>query len=316
MSRLVFFGECMVEFRRDGGELWRQDFAGDTYNTALYLARLDKGAEHIVEYACGVGDDPFAAAMVEAWHRQGVRSTYTRKIAGRPTGLYTIAVDAQGERSFAYWRDTSAARAYFDCPPPTPLEWHAHEIDVFYLSGISLAILPPAGVQRVLELCDAVRSHGGRVVFDNNYRPRLWPSAADAARTFQACLAKADIALITLDDQAAVTGVGAGEQLVANCLALPVPELVIKQGHAPTLVRLSGQAVEQVPTESVVPVDTTAAGDSFAAGYLWARLAGKAPAAAAALGNALAARVIQHPGALMPADVLDNDEAFWRLAAN
>jgi 2-dehydro-3-deoxygluconokinase len=51
-------------------------------------------------------------------------------------------------------------------------------------------------------------------------------------------------------------------------------------------------------------VDTTAAGDSFAAGYLCQRLRGAGPAEAAAFGNRLAARVIQHPGALIPREAM------------
>jgi 2-dehydro-3-deoxygluconokinase len=46
-------------------------------------------------------------------------------------------------------------------------------------------------------------------------------------------------------------------------------------------------------------VDTTAAGDSFNAGYLCGRLTGKDPGTAAAIGNQLAAIKIQHPGAIM-----------------
>jgi len=51
-------------------------------------------------------------------------------------------------------------------------------------------------------------------------------------------------------------------------------------------------------------VDTTAAGDSFAGAYLAARLAGASAAAAARAGNRLAARVIQHAGALIPAEAM------------
>ncbi len=49
-----------------------------------------------------------------------------------------------------------------------------------------------------------------------------------------------------------------------------------------------------------MPVDTTAAGDSFNAGYMSARLSGQNPADAATNGHQLAAEVIQHRGAIMP----------------
>jgi 2-dehydro-3-deoxygluconokinase len=75
---------------------------------------------------------------------------------------------------------------------------------------------------------------------------------------------------------------------------------VVKNGPNSALVAASG-AEEFVPVpEVVVPVDTTAAGDGFNAGYLAARLAGRDPAQAAGAAHRLAADVIRHHGALAP----------------
>jgi len=308
--RVVCFGECMIELRSAGPHLLRQGFAGDTCNTAIYLARLMHDGGGSVCYAMGLGTDHFAAPMRQAWRDENVDASLSREVAGRSTGLYAIQLDANGERQFSYWRDTSAARAYFDAPS-TPLEEAAGDIDVFYLSGISVAILPPAGRDRLLALLQRLRERGAWVVWDNNHRPRLWASVDEAGAIFERFSRASDIALLTLDDQQAVQPGFSGDEVIARAFALPCREVVLKRGAASTWVRVGGNAPVEVPVRPVErPLDTTAAGDSFAAGYLAARLRGLAPARAAAVGNQLAATVIQHPGAIiareaMPADLWD-----------
>ena len=92
---------------------------------------------------------------------------------------------------------------------------------------------------------------------------------------------------------------------VAAAQELNVPEIVIKRGAAPTLVRSGSSPWHSVPTQTLATVvDTTAAGDSFAAGFLSRRLRGTPPEEAAQFGNRLAARVIAHRGAIIPLDVM------------
>jgi 2-dehydro-3-deoxygluconokinase len=307
VKQVVCFGECMVELRAAGHGLLRQGFAGDTYNTAVYLARLGVP----VRYACGVGSDRFAAPMRQAWREAGVDDSLARVVEGRSTGLYTIDVDADGERHFGYWRDTSAARAYFD-GAPSPLEDAWASVDVLYLSGISLAILPAAARDRLFALVQRIRERGAWLVFDNNYRARLWPDAATACAAFDRFLDVADIALVTLDDAVALAPVGADAAgVLARTLAVSCAEVVVKRGPSPTLVRKGGEpAVEVAPPRVERVVDTTAAGDSFAAGYLAGRLRGLVPTRAADVGNRLAACVIGHPGAIIPDDAMPAD--LWR----
>jgi len=304
--RVVAFGECMLELQGQAFGTMRQTFGGDTLNTAVYLARCGRAAGLQVDYATALGDDGLSQGMVDRWQAEGVHTGLVRRIPGKLPGLYLIEVDERGERRFSYWRDQAAARAYFDTPDgATPLEQQAAQIDALYFSGISLAILPPAGRDRLARLAQALRERGATVAFDNNYRPRLWPDAATARAEFARFTALASIALMTLDDEMALAGeIDATAQLVRT-LALPCPELVVKRGASPTLVRLAGAACAEVPTVHVpLVVDTTAAGDSFAGAYLASRLSGMPAAEAAAAGNRLAARVVQHRGAVIPAEAM------------
>lgn len=300
--RVVCFGECMLELQGQAFGPMQQNYGGDTLNTAVYLARC--GARHglHVDYATALGDDALSDGMLQRWQQEGLHTALVRRLPGKLPGLYLIEVDAQGERRFSYWREQSAARDYFDTPGgATPLEAQADSIDALYLSGISLAILPSAGRARLAALAQRLRQRGGVLVFDNNYRPRLWPDVASAREVFAQFTALATLALLTLDDEMALWGQADAQAQLRATLALPCAEVVVKRGAQPTLVRLLGQAVQEVATEPVARVlDTTAAGDSFAGAYLAARWGGASALAAAAAGNRLAARVVQHLGALIP----------------
>jgi 2-dehydro-3-deoxygluconokinase len=299
--RVVSFGECMLELQGQAFGSMRQTYGGDTLNTAVYLARCGRPHGLQVDYATALGDDPLSSGMLQRWQAEGVGTTLVRRLAGRLPGLYMIEVDERGERHFSYWRDQAAARAYFDAPAgSTPLEQQAGSLGALYFSGISLAILPAAAQQRLLAVAARVRAHGGVVAFDNNYRPRLWAHVQAARNAFAAATAAATLALMTLDDEQALWGEPDATTQLQHTLALATPEVVVKRGAMPTLVRGADGQVYEVPTERVVQVvDTTAAADSFAGAYLAARLSGAPGAAAAAAGNRLAARVVQHQGAVI-----------------
>ncbi len=302
--RIALFGECLIELRGEPlGEL-RQGFGGDTLNTAVYLARLGTVLGLRAGYATGLGDDPYSDAMLARWEAEQVGTSLVRRLPERLPGLYAIHLDPNGERRFAYWRGESAARDYFRTDETTPLERAAPALDAFYFSGISLAILDAPSRERLLGVARRVRAAGGRVCFDSNYRPRLWKSPADAVACHARACAGADIALVTLDDEALLHGTATPAQTLDRCLALPAAEVVVRRGAQPVVLRLPGEAPFEVATTPVAQVvDTTAAGDAFAAGYIGARLAGRDGRAAAQLGNRLAAVVIQHPGAIVPGAV-------------
>lgn len=301
-QRVAVIGECMLELKGEAFGAMTQGYGGDTFNTAVYLRRCGAAAGIEVAYATALGEDGLSTGLIDRWREQGIDTGLVRRIAGRMPGLYLIEVDGRGERSFHYWRDAAAARSYFDTEV-SPLEARAAEFDALYLSGITLAILPPAGRERLFALMAAMRARGAHVVFDNNYRPRLWADRATARAAFEQAFSLATIALVTADDHQALLALPDLEAALTHAKALPVPELLIKRGAAATLVRAADGdgRWREAPTQWVERVvDTTAAGDSFAGAYLARRLSGEDAVAAAQHGNRVAARVIQHPGAVIP----------------
>jgi 2-dehydro-3-deoxygluconokinase len=304
-ARVASLGECMVEVvhKPDGTGL--VGFGGDTLNTAVYLSRLGVA----VDYVTALGDDPLSDGMVACWQAEGVGTGHVLRLAGRVPGLYMIETDPSGERRFLYWRDQAPARELFTRPETESLVTALEGFDLVYLSGISLAIWGEGGRARLLGLLDRVRKGGGRVAFDSNWRPRLWPDKETARRAYGEVLARTDIAFPGQGDERDLFGDGGPRAILDRLQAAGVAEVVVKLDEPGCLVSADGDLVEVPATRVDRVVDTTAAGDSFSAGYLAARLAGRDPGSAARAGHRLAAAVIQHRGAIIPRDAMPVPEA-------
>jgi len=279
----------------------RLGFAGDTCNTAIYLSRLLGPDGPRVSYATALGDDALSRRMIEALRAEGLDTGHIARLPGKLPGIYAIEVDANGERSFRYWREASAARRMLS---EGGLDLEAiMPCGMLYLSGITLAILSDAQRERLVALMHRVRQAGGQVAFDGNYRPRLWASPDDARRWTIRALAASTIALPSVDDELALFGDADEGAALDRLLASGPSEIVLKRGSRGPVVALSGERDALPCPEAERVVDTTAAGDSFNAGYLAARLSGAGPVEAARSGHALACQVIGHVGAILPRDV-------------
>ena len=305
--RFAAIGECMLEVQANGFGPAVFAYGGDTFNTSVYLRRCSKPKNIEVSYATGLGTDQLSQSLKREWQALGLRLDEVEYIEGRLPGMYLIQTNSHGERTFHFWRENSAARAYFQAAQ-TALEKNADNLDCLYFSGITLAILNDASRQRLFALLERATSNGCRVVFDNNFRPQLWPDRKVAQSVYLQAFASCHTAMMTLDDHQAVFECDSLDDALIHAQGLTISEVVIKRGAEPTLVRQEN-TIEwlPVPTQAVKQVvDTTAAGDAFAAGYLSRRLLGSMAENAASFGNTLAARVIQHRGALIPLEAMQD----------
>jgi 2-dehydro-3-deoxygluconokinase len=145
------------------------------------------------------------------------------------------------------------------------------------------------------------RARGARVSFDPNVRRRLWPDETTLRDALTEMFGACDIALPSFDDEAGVWGDPSPRASAERIAAFGVGEIVVKNGEGPAYVLAEGVGVEIPAKPASDARDTTGAGDSFNAGYLAARLAGRDVAEACGSGHALAGEVVRHPGALAPA---------------
>jgi 2-dehydro-3-deoxygluconokinase len=291
----------MIELRHRSATALDLAYGGDTLNTAVYLARLTRDRSVQVEYVTALGDDAYSEGMLVAWREEGVGTDLIARLPGRLPGLYTIRTDARGERSFTYWRSAAAARDMLKDGRAEAIGRQLEGCALLYASGITLSILDAAQRAALMTLADQIRDARGRVAFDGNFRPAGWPDRDEARRVFDAMLQRVDIALPTFDDEQALFGVRDPAETCDRLHQLGVAEVAVKLGADGCFLSSAAYSGEISAEPVGEVVDSTAAGDSFNAGYLAARLLGADPPAAARLGNRLAARVIAHPGAIIPA---------------
>jgi 2-dehydro-3-deoxygluconokinase len=300
LTRVICVGECMVELRATGADAFARAYAGDAYNTAVYLKRSLPDAQ--VQFLTATGDDALSRAMRKVWSAEGIDDALSFTVNGGSPGLYVIENDAQGERRFHYWRSNSAARRWLGLlqDEDETLLWGA---DAVYLSGISLAILSPAERAGAIELLRRLRPHVGRIAFDPNVRLALWESAQAAAATIEEALSIADIALPSTEDAGLLLGVDDPLEQMNRLQGAGAGEIALTLGAGGCLVSYNGVRTRLPAPRAESIADTSGAGDAFNGAYLATRLGGGSAVEAAESGLLLGSRVVTHVGAVVPLSV-------------
>ncbi|TDW26787.1 sugar kinase [Rhizobium gallicum] len=299
-GRFLSIGECMVELSQAGGGLLRKGFAGDTLNTAWY-ARACIQPAWSVDYFTALGDDAMSDEMIAFFEEAGIGTNLIRRIKGKAPGLYMINL-RNGERSFSYWRDNSAARQL--AADPDRLREAIEGTDVVYFSGITLAILPREDADTLLAETRRAKAAGKFVVFDPNIRPRLWASYDVMHTTISEGARSSSLVMPSFDDEALHFGDDSIEATIHRYRALGAPNVLIKNGADGATLNFAGQE-DFVPAETVKEVvDTTSAGDSFNGAFLAKYLETKDAVASACFAVKVAARVVSEHGALVAKDKL------------
>ena len=300
IKKAIFAGECMVELSGNISSLdtsetkMQVNFGGDTYNSAVYFARLC-AKSYVTYYFTAVGCDKFSEMMVKRFSNENLNVSLIKKIKDKYPGLYSIHNDVKGNRSFSYWRSQSAAKLMLN----DFIDDERHKIftncDLFYYSGISAKILEKRFEKKLIHIASKAKL----TAFDFNFRKNLHTNIKTTQNLFKKINELVNINFVSYDDILDIYGKTDPKEFVQN----------ISRKNNIILLRLHDHVVYSYYGEIgtvIVPIinakDKTAAGDSFNGSFLANETIDKKMNIEEKILQAheLTRAVIKHDGAIIP----------------
>jgi 2-dehydro-3-deoxygluconokinase len=294
-TRLIAaLGEPLLELQpaEDGGV--RLAFGGDVANSMVCLCRILGTASRRISLVTALGDSSYSAWLRQRLMREGLQ-VIEPPVAGEP-GIYGLPLGPQGHPGFSYWRAQSAARAFLQSAALDRFEKLLGDAQLLLVTGITLALCSAASFEH---LCRWVQQHRAscRVVFDCNFRKRLWESEAEARKRIGTFERLATVIATGGEDEKTLWGAESTRQIAERLSGLSA-EYLIRGGPEGCWVG-SGREYQHVSTQPVTLIgDTAGAGDSHLAGYVAARISGCDMAEAAAYANKAAAVIVSQRGSV------------------
>ncbi|MGA9343368.1 MAG: carbohydrate kinase [Rhodanobacteraceae bacterium] len=264
MSRIVCFGEALIDFHgriepEDATPAFIAHAGGGPANVAVAVARL--GGD--VAFVGMLGADVFGDLIERRLREAGVDVRYARRTDAAHTALAFVTLDAEGERSFSFYRPPAADLLFRDAD----FDAEAFEgLAIFHCGSCSLT--EPKIAEATLSGMRRARAAGALVSFDMNLRPALWPRDADPAPTVWSALELAELVKLSAEEfEFLVASVGNPDAMLERLWRGAVRFLIVTDGTAP-IRWFTRTASGSVPAYHVRVVDSTGAGDAFVGGLL------------------------------------------------
>ncbi|MEV4688245.1 carbohydrate kinase family protein [Microbacterium sp. LWH3-1.2] len=270
VADLIVLGGTALERGTDNPAEVRLTRGGSAANVAVAAA-----VRHPSRFIGRVGQDTLALALVGELEAAGVDAKVQRH--GR-TGSIVVLVDAVGERTMI--TDRGAAAELDDIDPA----WLA-DADWVHVPLYGFATV--RSTRAVTDAATRASARGAQVSLDLSSVATMRALGGERLRRVLAEL-RPEVVFANDDEARLARELGVERTGV----------YVVKRGAEPVLVSADG-ATTEVPVERVDDVvDSTGAGDAFAAGFIVAALEGADPRESARAGSVLAMRALRRPGAL------------------
>lgn len=262
MKSLVCFGEALIDLLQDPKQagVYHANAGGAPANVAVGFAKLGGNAL----FTGTLGRDKFADFLFEEFTRYGVNTNSIVRTDAAYTAMAIISLAANGERSFGFYRETSADLLF------TAADFNAADFadaPLFHFCSNTLTHAPiRAATHAGVALAHA---HTCIISFDINIRASLWPDTTLLIAEITKLMRQAHILKCSVEEWQQLFGGHDEAALLKRCFAACTQLVLITDGENPLRIITQGSD-EMLAVKPVKVVDSTAAGDAFMAGFLFA----------------------------------------------
>lgn len=266
-ARIVCFGEALIDFlaqpptSAQAPRAFLQFAGGAPANVAVAVSRL--GGD--TQFVGMLGADMFGDFLLDRLGEAGVGTDFVVRTDRAKTALAFVALDADGERSFSFYRPPSADLLFRE------EHFRAESFDGAALLHVcSNSLTESAIAEATFAGMRRAREAGALVSVDLNLRPALWPQDADPHPRLWQALEAADLVKLARTELEYLAAPLDGDEraVLARLWHGQARVVVVTDGSAP-IRWATREASGELPSFPVRAVDTTAAGDAFVGGWLF-----------------------------------------------
>lgn len=310
--QIVAMGEILIDFipiqlgNYTTVPAFERCFGGAPFNYAVAAARL--GAK--VGALAAVGADPFGDFLVETLRRNNIDTSQVKVKKARTTLAFVVSQPG-GERSFFFYRKPWADTADTLLEPNDVDSSYLRGVKMLHYSGVGLSHSPER--EAIRKAIEQTRASGGLISYDPNIRLDLWESHDELRAVNEEAMKTADIVLLAKDEAEFLFGRAKPQRVAAQILKEYHPRYVaLKLGDQGSYVESDTGRAFSKPAYKVKVVDTTGAGDGWAAGFEFGLVQGWNLETCATVANAIGALVVTRRGAVTALPTRAELESFLK----
>jgi fructokinase len=259
MQNVICFGEALIDMLSTEPGTFKQFPGGAPANAAVAIAKMGGNAI----FSGMLGNDMFGKYLHQSLNEYAVNTEFVRWTDQAKTALAFVSLDAEGERSFEFYR-----------PPAADLLFRPNDFDLtmFQQSTIfhfcSNSLTDESIANSTKHGITLATQNDCLVSMDVNLRKNLWPATADYQSIIIAYMEMAHVIKVSLEELEALVDKADIVDFLQTLLTQKCQLVMLTDGANPIICMTKNTSIS-VTAPEVIAVDTTAAGDAFIGGFLY-----------------------------------------------